>query len=216
MNFVEKCAYQLSANNRKEKFGHFMRFIQPEQTDTIIDIGVNNQEYSETDNFLEKHYPYPEQITAISNTANNFFSQKYPAINIVIADGRNLPFKDNEFNISYSNAVLEHVGSSQDQLAFLKEIYRVAQRGYLTTPNRLFPIEVHTRVPLLHIILPKRLFDIFLTLIGKKWAAGNYMNLLSKKQLEELLNAAGINRYHITDHKLFGFTVTHTATWIKD
>ena len=42
---------------------------------------------------------------------------------------------------------------------FLQELMRVARHGYVTTPNRYFPVETHTRVPLLHILLPKRIFD---------------------------------------------------------
>ncbi len=63
----------------------------------------------------------------------------------------------------WSNAVLEHVGTRDDQLLFLREVRRVGRRVFLTTPNRHFPVEVHTRTPLLH-WLPKPVFERYLRL----------------------------------------------------
>lgn len=89
---------------------------------------------------------------------------------------------------------------------FLKEIKRVANRAFVTTPNKFFPIEVHTCVPLLH-FLPKKLFDKYLLFIGQKWATGNYMNLLSLKDIGIFLKESGISRYKIIKNKLLFFTL---------
>ena len=106
----------------------------------------------------------------------------------------------------WSNAVIEHVGSRNDQLYYLMEIKRVSNRAFLTTPNKYFPIEVHTRTPFLH-FLPKDLFDRYLCLIAKKWATGSYMNLLGKTDLCNLLELAKIEQYMIHENRLFGFTL---------
>jgi hypothetical protein len=78
-----------------------------------------------------------------------------------IAPGERLPFADRAFGIVYSNAVLEHVGSNAQQAHFVNEACRVGRNVFIATPNRLFPVEVHTGIPLLH-ILPKRLFRTIL------------------------------------------------------
>ena len=212
---IERAAYKLSQRSRKRKFSQFLREIKPAIDETILDVGVNDMEYSETDNYLEKHYFKPENITAVSKDGVELFEKRYPKIKSLVADGRSLPFPDNSFDISYSNAVLEHVGDSNDQVNFLKEIFRVSRRGYITTPNRCFPLEIHTRLPLLHLILPKKFFDNFLKWIGKGWAAGDYMNLLSKKELKIRLEEAGIKKYDIHSNRLFGLVATFSVTWKK-
>lgn len=206
----------ISIRNRAKKFRQFLSLLQPNPTDTILDVGITEIEYAPGDNYLEGHYSHPEQITAVSKTTNwQAFHEKYPQVTTVTADGRALPFADNSFSIVYSNAVIEHVGPISDQIQFLKELYRVAPRGYLTTPNRHFPIEVHTRIPLLHLFLPKKWFDRVLVWIGKEWATGDYMHLLSRRDLERLLGRAGIDHFTLLPNRFLGFPLTYTVVWTK-
>ena len=39
-----------------------------------------------------------------------------------------------------------------------REVKRVSRGAFMTTPNRLFPVDLHTRTPLLHYLL-KSVFD---------------------------------------------------------
>ncbi|MDP3957328.1 MAG: methyltransferase domain-containing protein [bacterium] len=212
---LQSIAYAISARNRKKKYAEFLSLVQPTEKDTLLDVGVNIEEYSPTDNFLEKHYPCPEKITAVGMGNLQAFRTRYPNIQSIDADGRALPFADNTFDIAYSNAVIEHVGSTDEQLRFLRELYRVSRRGYLTTPNRFFPIEIHTRIPLLHILLSKKNFDTFLSHIGKAWAAGDYMHLLSEKELRTLLKKAHITNYIFVKNRFLWFPMTFTIVWKK-
>ena len=65
-------------------------------------------------------------------------------------DGRCLHLSDNSFDIAYSNSVIEHVGSLEDQKAFADEIRRIAPRYYVQTPNKWFFIEPHLIAPFVH------------------------------------------------------------------
>ena len=211
MTRPESLAQRVSAYNRGRKWRHFVQGFQPGPETTVLDVGFSDREYSPSDNYLEKHYPWPKQITALGVDAPREFRKRYPAVTAVQYDGRIFPFADQSFDICWSNAVIEHVGTRDQQLLFLKEIRRVARRAYLTTPNRHFPIEVHTRTPLLH-FLPKPVFDSYLNLIGKKWATGSYMRLLSSGDLRQLLADAGIERYHIRRNRMMGFTMDFVIT----
>jgi hypothetical protein len=72
-------------------------------------------------------------------------------VRAVRADGRELPFADGEFDFGFSNAVVEHVAGGRDgQRRFVHELCRVSRRVFVTTPNRWFPLEVHTLLPLVH------------------------------------------------------------------
>ncbi len=215
MSPIERLAYGISGRNRARKYRQFLALIAPQEKESILDAGINVSEYSETDNYLERHYPHPENITALGIGDVSPVKRRYPNITAVSGNGETLPFDDDAFDIAYSNAVIEHVGSHEDQKRFVSELVRVAKRGYLTTPNRAFPVEVHTRVPLLHLILPKQAFDAFLRLIGKSWATGRYMNPLSERDLRTLFIEAGIPDITIFRNRFLGFTMTLTATWKK-
>ncbi|MDP3964937.1 MAG: methyltransferase domain-containing protein [bacterium] len=173
---------------------------------TVLDLGFSEIEYSDTDNYLEKHYPHQSKITALGIDQPKEFLQRYPKVKCVSYDGTTFPFTDKQFDICWSNAVMEHVGDRQQQLRFLSEIRRVAKHGFLTTPNKHFPIEVHTRVPLLH-LLPKPWFDAILRKLGKNWATGDYMHLFSEKDLRRTLAEAGYKKYRIIKNRILFWPV---------
>lgn len=196
----------ISGRNRTSKYKLFLKNFKPTEYDKILDVGFNNIEYSPVDNFLEKNYQYPSQITALGIDSCNEFIKKYPEVNTVLYDGGMFPFHDKSFDIGWSNAVIEHVGDIDKQVLFLKELRRTCKKVYFTTPNRYFPFEVHTRYPLIH-WLPKEKFDKVLQFTPKKWASGDYMYLLSRKKLEYLLELAGIKNYRIYKNRFLVFTM---------
>jgi SAM-dependent methyltransferase len=209
MNF-DSIAYKISANNRKKKYQLFLNRLAPSTTDTILDVGFyNHQDSSPIANFLEKNYPYLQYITALGleEEGDDIFKKKFPEVKTVLYDGRIFPFGDKAFDIGWSNAVLEHVGDEEKQCLFLKELSRTCKCLYFTTPNRFFPFEVHTRLPLLH-WLPKKIFDkLLLTFTSKGWATGDAMHLLSCRKLKKILKHAGIADYEIHKNRFFGFVM---------
>jgi SAM-dependent methyltransferase len=205
-------ANRISKFNRERKWKFFTRQFAFNGHTSVLDVGFNNVEYSEIDNYLEKVYPHPEKITALGVTGSDLFQQKYPLVKAITYDGNYFPFEAGSFDIVWSNAVLEHVGRTEKQVLFLKEIRRVGKRAFITTPNRYFPIEIHTRTPLLH-FLPQRMFYKYLKITGRKWATEDYMNLLSKKAIVKLLKEAGIHEYNIARNKLFLFTLDFVITF---
>jgi hypothetical protein len=72
----------------------------------------------------------------------------------VAGDGRALPFRDNAFDIVFSNSVIEHVGDSASQQRFAREVARVGKSYWVQTPNRRFPVEQHLLTPFVHWLPP--------------------------------------------------------------
>jgi hypothetical protein len=74
--------------------------------------------------------------------------QDYKNIVSVVADATNLhQFADRSFDIAFSNSVIEHLFTFENQAAMGREIQRVAKAYWLQTPNYWFPIEPHFHVP---------------------------------------------------------------------
>jgi SAM-dependent methyltransferase len=73
-----------------------------------------------------------------------------PGFELVSADGCQLPFRDQSYDIVFSNSVIEHVGSTEKQARFAGEVRRVGRRFWVQTPNRRFPLEPHLLTPFLH------------------------------------------------------------------
>jgi SAM-dependent methyltransferase len=135
---------------RRQMYDLFCRELSPTATTTILDVGVSTVDGPEA-NTLEKLYPYPHMITCAGLDNGAEVRRTLPTVSYVkIAPGEKLPFADKQFDIAYSNAVLEHVGGPDARRAFMAEAVRVAKSVFLAVPNRWFPIEHHTGLLLLH------------------------------------------------------------------
>lgn len=128
----------------------FVAHCCPRALDQILDVGVSDI-VNDAANMVERKYPYPDRITAAGLGAAGEFRETFPKVTYTqIEANRPLPFADKHFDIATSNAVLEHVGSRQSQEFFVREMLRVAHRVFISVPNRWFPVEHHTGIPLLH------------------------------------------------------------------
>jgi SAM-dependent methyltransferase len=68
----------------------------------------------------------------------------------LLGSGLALPFEDKSVDLAFSNSVIEHVGSEENQFQFAREMMRVGKKVYCQTPSRLFPIDPHLTTPFLH------------------------------------------------------------------
>jgi SAM-dependent methyltransferase len=178
----------VSLRSRKRKLRLFLDELQPTAETTVLDVGADELAFGEGDgcgtlNFFEELYPWPERITALGLQEGAAFDARYPRIRYVQGDACALPFADGEFDIVFSNAVIEHVGGPERQRRLVSEALRVGRRVFLTTPNRLSPLEVHTRLPFVH-WLPDRISHRAYDLVGKGFAKD--LRLLSPRAFESL------------------------------
>jgi SAM-dependent methyltransferase len=107
-----------------------------------------------------------------------------------VSAGRRLPFDDIQFDIVFSNAVIEHVGGPSQQRAFVGELCRVARQVFIATPNRWFPVEHHTGLPLVH-YLPRPAFRSLLRRTPfSYWSHEEHLRILDAEELRSLFSPA--------------------------
>ena len=115
-------------NAREKFFNHFKNLTEYNDDQSLLDIGTTPSLDSEQNVILEKT-KNNKNITCLSDQDCNILEKKYSNINkFIIGNGINTNLKDMSFDIVHSNATLEHVGSYDNQIAFVKEAWRLSSR----------------------------------------------------------------------------------------
>jgi hypothetical protein len=193
--------------NREKILKIFHNKINYNNEMSFLDVGTTSNTEKNHNLILQK-ISNNKNITCLSNQDCSFLKNQYPNIkNFIIGDGCNNQLKDNTFDIVYSNATIEHVGSHNNQKLFISECVRVAKKNiFITTPNRYFPLDFHTKIPLIH-FLPKIIHRKILNLFGHSFfAKEENLNLLSKKDLIDHCEKLKIKNYKIISYKIYHFT----------
>jgi len=141
---------KLSVISRRRKFELFNRVMMPTEDMRILDVGAEVDPYSTGSLQFIDFYPWKNRISAINLSFEQIsaIKQLYPDVDAVVGDACELPWPDNYFDIVYSNAVIEHLGSLEKQERMANEVMRVGKRWFVTTPNRWYPFEFHLHLPL--------------------------------------------------------------------
>lgn len=173
-----------SIKARTKMFELFKKYINPKESDKILDLGATPDAKLADSNLFDKLYPFKKQISACSiEDCSNIVSELGLKACYMNEPKKALPFTDNQFDVCFCSAVLEHVGSRKDQEFFINECLRVSEKIFLTTPYRYFPLEMHTFIPFLH-WLPWGMFQkIVLHTKDEFWASIDNLNLCCKKDI---------------------------------
>lgn len=198
---------------KKDIFWLFTQNLPPSSRKRVLDLGVTDKEI----NYFHKLYPYPNRVTAAGLAEQNQFIKKYfPQIKYIqISEKSPYPFKDNQFDVVHSSAVIEHVGSRGRQEKFLSEIIRIGRSGVITTPNRWFPVELHTYLPFLHWLPTKTYRKIYRFLGMKIYSQEENLNLLTFEDLDQMAKKLKIKNYWIVKKYSFGFVSNFLFFWDK-
>ena len=192
-----------SLKARTIMFDIFMEELRPGKSAKILDVGATPDNSLPDSNFFLKLYPYKKNITSVSIEDLTPLKPLYPEVAFQTTNGKTLPFDDKSFDIVFSSAVIEHVGSRANQRQFLEELSRVGKRIFVTTPNRWHPMEFHTILPLIH-WLPQAVHQRILRSIGHEFLSKTEnLNLLGKRDFSEIAPTSLNNTFKFI--KFLGF-----------
>ena len=115
----------------------------------ILDIGGTQEFWT----LMTDGDPGDVRVTLLNIEHQNVTSPKFVS---VVGDARKMPeFRDKSFDVVFSNSVIEHVGTYDDQRRMASEVMRVGKRYFVQTPNKRFPLEPHFLFPFFQ-YLPSR------------------------------------------------------------
>ena len=191
--------------NRKKIYDFFIKKINCNIKTRIIDIGTTPL-LEKHENILFHSYKWKKKLTGFSNQDCTNLKKKFKKSNFIFGDARKIKLKQNSFDVSFCSATIEHVGSFKNQKKIISELYRISKKAiFLTTPNRNFPVDFHTKLPLIH-WLPKKIHRKILFLIGLKfYSKEENLNLLSTTDLINLLNNFDTIQYEVRYLNFLGF-----------
>lgn len=165
------------------------------------------------------HEPSGKSIDILNIHPISYQSSAHPnhSISTMLGDACALDIPDGTYDVVFSNSVIEHVGTWENQLRFAREVRRVGSKLWIQTPAREFFIEPHYIAPFIHWFpknLQKRLLRHF-TIWG--WLAKpnaeqiedmvNEIRLLSLSEMKALFPDCEIFK----ERFLFFFTKSYTA-----
>ena len=111
---------------------------------SIIDIGGTN-EFWEQRGWAERE---GVTITTVNLTAQE---RRFDNVIPTVGDATDLShFADGEFDLAFSNSVIEHLFTFESQQRMAAEVSRVARAYWVQTPNFWFPMEPHFLTPAWH------------------------------------------------------------------
>jgi len=155
----------------------------------ILDIGGEARFWENVDFDISNYH-----ITVV-----NFYTQESPRkeITSIIGNALNLSqISADSVDVVFSNSVIEHVGSWNDQVSMAEQLLQLESPIFLQTPNFWFPMEPHFLFPFFQFLLARiRALLLFTFNLGgydraESWKDAlnevRMVRLLSKKELRKL------------------------------
>ena len=142
--------------NREKIHKIFVKQTNYNSNNSILDIGTTSS-LDDNHNIILQKTRDNKNVFCLSDQDLFILKKKYPHIKqFITGDGKKTNFKKDNFDIIFVSATIEHVGSYNNQVNFIRESVRISKNYvFITTPNRYYPFDLHTKIPLIH-WLPKK------------------------------------------------------------
>lgn len=123
---------------KERRFQRFIKALRPKPADVLLDIGGYPFNWFQRGNIVGKVDVLNLELEPLHPPPTGA-----PIIRAISGDARSLKFVDCSYDIVFSNSVIEHVGTLEDQWSFAREARRVGRKLWIQTPAKECPIEPH-------------------------------------------------------------------------
>ena len=204
-NFIDN----IIKKKRSEMLNILNKNIKDNDIESFLDVGTTEENELESSNYFVKNFYKIKIKNSISDQEiknNNFnkFLRKS-----ITSEFLETEIENYKSDLVISSATIEHVGSYENQIKMLENIIKLTNKYFfITTPNRFFPIDFHTKLPIIH-MLPKKIHRKILRFINlKEYAEEQNLNLLDENTVNKLINTQQNVTFKIRIFKvrLFGLT----------
>ena len=132
---------------RERRMKWFLRRMQLKAGSTILDVG-GLPGLRSVPGFWQNHTStYQVTLMNLPGTFANFSERELAPFRLIEADACEYPCLPHTFDVVFSNAVLEHVGSARRQEKFANFVRSAGASYWIQTPSPWFPIEAHCDIP---------------------------------------------------------------------
>jgi hypothetical protein len=139
-NVLVDSPQSLGARSRTKRWERFMEHFPKISRMRVVDLGG-------TVDFWLRSAERPAELVVVNLDEPKEAPPRGMAV--VVADACAPPPEVDgaEFDLVFSNSVLEHVGGHARRVAFAEVVRRLAPSHWIQTPNRYFPLEPHWLFP---------------------------------------------------------------------
>jgi SAM-dependent methyltransferase len=169
-NFIRRVAVRSSTACRLRRGRLFVARLCPTEVDSILDLGGGGGGH------IAEIVPYRANVTIgeLDPEALARAAQTYGFGTLQLDGGETFPVADGQYDVVFCSSVIEHVTGPKEitydledgrqfaasaraaQANFAAEVRRISKRYFVQTPYKYFPIEQHSFLPFVVVLLPRR------------------------------------------------------------
>jgi hypothetical protein len=182
-NFLRRLAIRSSTNCRFRRARLFIDRLKPTATDNILDLGGGKGGH------MAEILPYRDNVTIADVDSNQLRSaaENYGFETLCLDGSAKFPVGDKQYDVVFCSSVIEHILGPHEtifdvvddkqfvasaraaQASFAGEVRRIAKRYFVQTPYKYFPLEAHSFLPFVIVLLPRRWQIKLLAFFGRYW-----------------------------------------------
>lgn len=132
---------------RRKRMESFLRIMQPRHAARILDVGGLPNLNGVPGFWHQGGAEFSVTLLNLPGAFDAFSKEELAPFGIVEANVWDCPTMPYEYDIVFSNSVIEHIGSQRRQVAFANFVHSAGRSYWIQTPSPLFPFEAHCNIP---------------------------------------------------------------------
>jgi protein-L-isoaspartate O-methyltransferase len=182
-NIFRRIAVRSSADCRARRGRLFIERLRPSDTDTVLDLGGGRGGY------MAEILSHRRNVT-IADVDPDMLrgaAETYGFRTLHLDGAEQFAIRDQHYDVVFCSSVIEHVTGPKEiifnlrdgaqfaasaraaQANFAREVRRVGKRYFVQTPYKYFPIESHSFLPFVVVLLPRSWQVKLLEFFGRYW-----------------------------------------------